>query len=97
MTGSGPRANSFRVGDRVILLSFNGATEAPRDIGEQNNYWRLIGGSGVVVDADPPDFIEGQRVLVRFAINVESLGLHCHNEVENALWIRQDDLEKCTN
>jgi hypothetical protein len=83
------------IGDHVILRSFNGLKIAPVDETQDNynNYWLLIGEGGLVVKDTPCNGIDSDRVLVRFHVDVGSLGLHCHNEIENALWIRRNDLD----
>jgi len=76
----------------VRLISFNSENEAPHDVEPRENYWLLIGQTGTVVKDQPPRGVEAGRVLVQFGCNVKALGLECHNEVENALWISKGDL-----
>ena len=87
--GPGPHTRSAEVGTRVRLQSFNGALRGPDDTEPAEDYWRLIGQTGVLVAA-----ANGRgRVLVRFDAPVASFGLHCHNPVENSLFILESDLE----
>ena len=86
----------MKLGPRIRLKSFLGMTSAPDGILGHENYWRLIGMSGSVVqDVIPPNFggSEGDRILVKFDQSISELGLECHNNVENSLWIMASDLE----
>lgn len=84
-------------GCRVKLNSFNGTKTSPSDCDPREDYWRLIGIEGVVLK-DPftcckyTGFNKERNVLVKFDVSVESLGLSCHNDVENSLWIPVSDL-----
>ena len=74
---------------RVILRTFNGASAAPTGCSPGNNFWRLIGEKGTVVE---PVNSAG-RVLVQWDEPVSRLGLHCHNPVPNSLYILASDLQ----
>jgi hypothetical protein len=81
---------------RVVLKTFRGTAAPAARPAPGEDYWRLLGTAGEVVDADDgriggrhPD---GRRVLVRFDADVAALGLACHNAVPNALWIFVGDL-----
>lgn len=89
--------DSISMGARVILRSFNGTKYAPSDPerDEVNNYWLLVDHCGLVVKDEPSKYIDPDRVLVKFDMDVLSLGLHCHNEIPNSLWICRDDLDVC--
>jgi hypothetical protein len=76
------------VGQNVRLKSFSGTEIAPGNCASAENYWLLIGHAAEVVA--PKN--EKQRLLVKFGVSVRSLGLHCHNEVENSLWVLESDL-----
>jgi len=39
--------------------------------------------------------VRGERVLVKFLDDVKALGLNCHNDVENSLWMFVVDLMPC--
>ena len=74
---------------RVVLTSFNGSFAAPGDCRPSENYWLLIGQGGTALA--PKN--ERSRVLVRFDVSVQGLGLHCHNPVENTLLVLEADLQ----
>ena len=76
-------------GTKVKLKTFNKASHPPTDCDPSENYWLLIGMSGTIIE--PVN--NCSRVLVRFDNSIQSMGLHCHNEVENSLLIFESDLE----
>jgi hypothetical protein len=84
-------------GTRVLLKSFNGATCAPLGWEDDpaNNYWLLVGHVGLIVKDVPSRHISPDRVLVKFDVDTIGLGLHCHNEIQNSLWIQRSDLQVC--
>ncbi|MEJ2158037.1 MAG: hypothetical protein P8X96_22125 [Desulfobacteraceae bacterium] len=89
----------MKIGTSVKLISFNGTIEAESDCLPSENYWKLIGYKGQIVQA--PDikgiyapFSEEPRLLVQFAENVKAFGSECHNKVENSLWILESDLSE---
>ena len=81
------------IGCRCRLATFQGASSPPEPPRSYDNYWKLIGETGVVIaenDARFPD-----RVLVRFDTEITALGLACHHRDpawSNALWIQKGDL-----
>ena len=77
---------------RVRLRSFDGARTAPADVSAHEDYWRLIGTTGVVLRTERR--LGAERALVQFDASVRKLGLECHNEAPNALWIKVTDLEE---
>jgi hypothetical protein len=79
---------TLALGQKALLRSFNGTNIAPADCAPEENYWTLIGRAAEVVALKN----DRHRVLVKFDVSVRSLGLHCHNEVENGLWILESDL-----
>lgn len=82
-------------GTRIRLVSFDNRASAPLDCNPSENYWRLIGSTGIVV-AQQEDYgahVSKDRVLVKFDPDVKSMGLHCHNQVPNSLWVQTSDLE----
>lgn len=83
----------MKLGDKVKLISFNGLKNGLQEIEEQENYWKLIGHTGTMMKYPKEKYFIG-RVLIEFDIDVKSLNLECHNEVDNALWILEKDLEK---
>ena len=85
-------------GSKVQLRSFLGLKEAPPETRDHENYWRLIGAGGVVVNDKQPHYLGshpmGSRMLVKFEVLIAGLGLECHNEIENSLWIFVADLRQ---
>ena len=81
----------MKVGDQVQLISFNGDTFPPDDTDPAENYWLLCGEEAEVVALGTTRTHAG-RVLVKFAVSVSALGLHCHNHIPNSLWILRTDL-----
>ncbi len=87
----------MKPGARVKLVTFDGGSMAPADTIPTENYWRLIGSLGTLVESDDerahftssgPD----ARVCVEFDCDVQGLGLEAHNPVKNSLWLRVSDL-----
>lgn len=76
-------------GIKVRLKSFNGTLEPLAECKREENYWRLIGQSGVVAASDDA----GPRVLVKFDEPASGAGLYCHNDIPNSLLILQSDLD----
>ncbi|WP_201486599.1 hypothetical protein [Pseudomonas sp. OF001] len=74
---------------KVRLKSFNGSLTPPKNTEPEENYWLLIGSYGELVERKNAR----GRALVKFDTSVKSLGLACHNEVENSLYILEADLE----
>jgi hypothetical protein len=83
--------NLMEVGDQVQLISFNGKTLPPDDTDPAENYWLLCGQKAEIVALATTRTHAG-RALVKFAVSVSALGLHCHNRVPNSLWILRSDL-----
>lgn len=81
----------MKIGDSVRLISFNGETCAPSNVHPPENYWLLFGQEAEIVALSTGRAHAG-RVLVKFVVSVSELGLHCHNEIPNSLWILQTDL-----
>jgi hypothetical protein len=73
----------------VILKSFLGTTKAKKDTSERENYWKLIGEKGKVID----DHVTNDRVLVLFKTNLDDYKLENHNPIKNSLWIKMSDLK----
>ena len=70
----------------VVLIKFNGQETAPLGTENRENYWKLIGQTGLIVDTN------SQRHLVQFTCDLNSFGLENHNSVKNSLWILHADL-----
>lgn len=77
-----------------MLESFCGLKQGTAATRPNENYWLLVGERGTVVESSTGAYSGGgpPRVLVQFDKSVKSLGLECHNSVENALWILVSDL-----
>ena len=88
---------TFSVGDPVVLTAFLGKKIASDPVRDSDNYWKLIGKRGRVakneIQSKMPRHEYGERVLVVFDEDVKNLGLSCHNEVANSLWIFISDLK----
>jgi len=89
----------MKIGTSVKLISFNGTLNTESDCSPSEDYWKLIGCKGQIVQ-DPDKkgiyspFSDKPRLLVQFEKNVRALGLECHNSVENSLWILESDLSE---
>jgi hypothetical protein len=81
-------------GKRYKLQSFNDSEEPLSEIDHHENYWKLIGQYGTVLNfAEELNFPYKDRILFQFEIDVLNEGLECHNEQPNSLWILKSDLE----
>ena len=85
----------IKKGLSVILKSFHGTTHPPEDVEPNENYWKLIGSTGIIMSDEKkthPAFVKkGERVLVQFTA-IEKFNLECHNGIPNSLWIFISDL-----
>jgi hypothetical protein len=78
----------FAKGDRAKLRTFLGTLNPRTAINTQDNYWRLIGGKGEVID----DKIQNKRVLVSFEKNLDDFEVANDNPIPNSLWVKPSDL-----
>lgn len=78
----------MHLGSRVRLISFNGTLAATEACDPKENYWLLIGEHSVVVAEINPR----NRLLIQFDASIAQLGLHCHNRIQNSLYIQPTDL-----
>lgn len=84
----------MKKGKHFILKTFNGTSTPQEECDEKENYWKLVNETGTVVNfASELGFPDEKRVLFQFDIVLEELGLECHNEMPNALWILKTDLK----
>lgn len=81
-------SDNLMPGQKVQLKSFNGEFDTPAGCRDSENYWRIIGCTGVIVE--PKNGRD--RVLVQFDESIEVFELHCHNPIENSLYILESDL-----
>lgn len=77
-------------GTPVKLKTFLGTFKSSKRVEESENYWKLIGESGKVIDDVE---INDGRVLVLFNKNLNEFGVENHNPIDNSLWIKKSDLE----
>lgn len=80
----------MKIGNKVKLNTFNGTTKPDEKCAPNENYWKLIGSFGKIVKGQNAK----SRFLVQFEKDVLSLGLECHNDIKNSLWILESDLEE---
>lgn len=74
---------------RVILKSFLGSIKPKSKPEARENYWKLIGEKGEVIDTGEND----NRLLVLFESNLDDYQLENHNPIRNTLWIKESDLQ----
>jgi len=77
-------------GTPVKLKTFLGTLTSSEGTEERENYWKLIGERGVVIDDAANN---GERVLVLFNRDLDEFGVENHNPINNSLWIKKTDLE----
>lgn len=74
----------------VKLKTFLGTLKSSKKVEEGENYWKLIGERGKVIDDTE---INDGRVLVLFDKNLNEFKVENHNLIKNSLWIKKSDLE----
>ena len=84
--------NKIHVGEEVELITFNGLATAPQGTDVNEDFWQLIGTTGKVISENPPKTIAQDRLLIQFNANLTALGLPCHNDAQNSLWISVSDI-----
>ena len=72
------------------MISFLGKLNAPRNTEACENYWKLIGQHGIVMDEVE---MNNGRVLVLFEINLDDFEVENHNPIKNSIWIKKTDLK----
>ena len=77
----------------IKLKTFLGTLSSVDNVDKREDYWKLIGEIGTVID--DTEIVNG-RVMVLFKRNLDELGLENHNSIPNSLWIRLSDLETKT-
>ena len=79
---------------KVKMLSFNSTENPDIETPSNENYWKLIGKTGVVSGyPEEYNFHDKSRLLIVFDVNLDNIGLENHNEIPNSLWILKSDLE----
>jgi hypothetical protein len=74
----------------IKLKSFLGTLNPEKRIKENENYWKLIGEKGKVIDEKEND---SGRVLILFERNLDEFKVENHNPIKNSLWIKITDLQ----
>ena len=72
------------------LISFSGKSTAPKNTNDRENYLKLIGETGIVIDEFE---MNNGRILVLFDRNLDDFEVENHNPIKNSLWIKKTDLE----
>jgi acetylornithine/N-succinyldiaminopimelate aminotransferase len=76
--------------NRIKLKSFLGTLSSKDKIKNDNDYWKLIGEKGKVINDVE---VTEERVLVLFDKNLDDFKVANHNPIKNSLWIKKTDLE----
>ncbi|WP_264550165.1 hypothetical protein [Flavobacterium sp. N2820] len=74
----------------IKLKTFKGTLKPTTKVKDRENYWKLIGEKGIVIDE--ADF-NPEKVLVVFEKNIDDFDLENHNPIKNSLYIDKKDLE----
>jgi hypothetical protein len=75
---------------KVKLITFLGTLSPKKKIKSREDYWKLIGENGEVIDNQ---INHDGRVLVLFDKNLNDFEIENHNPIKNSLLIRLTDLE----
>ena len=75
---------------RVRLKTFQGLSKSTHDVDDNDNYWKLIGQCGTVIDNELDDI---EKVLVLFDVDLDIFQLANHNPIKNSLMIKIKDLD----
>lgn len=78
----------MEINDKVILHTFLGTKISSDKVDLSENYWKLIGQPCVILDRND------NRVLVKFACDIDQFELENNNPVKDSLWIFRSDLKK---
>ena len=71
----------------IKLKSFLGTLNPKDKVSERENYWKLIGEKGKVINTVEND---NGRVLVLFDKNLDEFKVENHNPIKNSLWIKKN-------
>ena len=80
---------TFKKGSKVKLKTFLGELTAKKRTDPINDYWKIIGQRGEIIDDD----FYNERILVLFENDLDQFGVANHNPIINSLWILPKDLE----
>jgi hypothetical protein len=78
----------MKICSSVKLKTFLGKTFSKEDENTIDEYWKLIGLNGIIVDED-----DDGKVLVKFEKDFDNYNIANHNPIKNTLWINKYDLE----
>lgn len=76
----------------IKLKTFHGTLKPKNKVKIRENYWKLIGEKGIVVEI--ADF-NPEKVLIIFEKNLDDFDLENHNPIKNSLYIDKKDLDLC--
>ena len=74
----------------IKLKTFHGTLKPTKKVKVRENYWKLIGEKGIVIEE--ADF-NPEKVLVVFEKNIDDFDLENHNPIKNSLYFDKKDLE----
>lgn len=77
----------MQINDKVTLISFLGTLTSDEPVNSNENYWKLIGQSGQIIEQGK------ERVLVKFNCDIDTFQLENHNPVKDSLWILRTDIQ----
>lgn len=83
----------FDINTSIKLKSFLGTITSKEQVANRDNYWKLIGEKGKIIDIDENN---NDRYLVLFDKNLNDFEIENHNPIKNSLWIKKLDLEFCS-
>jgi hypothetical protein len=87
----------MKTGSRVKVATFNGGLSAPKGTAPKEDYWKLIGHVGSLIDVEEEMALfttvgPSARVCIQFDQDPVELGLQAHNRVKRSLWLLCSDL-----
>jgi hypothetical protein len=85
-----PKKMNLEKNTKVKLKSFLERQSPKAKTHSENNYWKLIGQKGKVIDEIKND---NGRILILFEKDLDYFGVANHNPIKNSLWIKVEDLE----
>lgn len=82
--------SEIKKNSEVILKSFSGTLTSKTKESDSENYWKLIGQEGKVINDKE---LDDGRVLILFKNSLDDFKVINHNPIKNSLWIKKTDLE----